>query len=127
MNRLAILALSATVLIAGSAVAALGVGISYVGDKGSICVLIDGDGDLVGASNASFTSISSDVKRLTCSADRVSNPSGKTVIYDADSNPFSAPGMIIPCFDGSGGITTSWREMIKASGEAVMQCDFKTK
>ncbi len=126
MNRLAILVLSAAVLVAGSGAAVLGVGISGVGNKKSICALIDGDGELTGTNDLTLVSVSSHEKKLTCSADHVSNTSGKTLRYDANHNPFSVLGEIIPCFDGSGSITKSWKEAIKPSGEAILQCYLKT-
>ena len=126
MNRLAILVLSAALLVAGSGAAVLGVGISSVGNKKSTCVLIDSDSDLTGTNDFTLVSVSPHEKRLTCKADHVSNTSGKTLRYDANHNPYSGLGKIIPCFDGSGGITKSWRESIRPSGAALLQCYFKT-
>ncbi len=126
MNRLAVLIPSAIVLVAGSAAVALAVGFSGTA-KGSTCVLIDGYGGLTGTDDATLMSLSPHEKRLTCKADPVSNKGEKTTWYDANHNPFSASGEIIPCFDGSGGITEYWREVIKPSREAILQCYFKTK
>ncbi len=126
MNRLLIFILSAVVLVSGSAVTTLEVGIGKASNGEQVCVLIDGKGGLVATDHFALSD-SAHEKRLTCKSVGVINTSGKIVAYDAKHNPFTSSGMIIPCFDGNGGkaITTSWKEVIKPSGDATLQCYFK--
>lgn len=123
MNKVLILVLSAVVMVSGSAVTTLEVGIGKVSNGRYVCVLIDGNGELTATDGFTLNN-SAHEEKLVCKAG-VINTTGKAIRYDSDHSPFSAPGMMVPCFDGDGGITNSWKEVIKPSGEAVMQCSFK--
>ena len=85
------------------------------------CSMLDGNGDFVttSSSRAVVTQSANGNVNMACSADVDPSANGGAVHWGPDNTGGSKCGT-------PGGATSDWRETVSASGQAKLQCHYKT-